>query len=84
MIRQMCWLPMTETGGMQVLHLRTHPSQPWVPYNQRPEYVVSDYNEPDGSKGWACYQKLLRAGWSLVPTSLAMHEPVLSERLESA
>ncbi|MBD0390676.1 MAG: hypothetical protein ICV54_30310, partial [Nostoc sp. C3-bin3] len=29
------------------------------------------YQIPNGSKGWATYQKLLKAGWTLVPSARA-------------
>ncbi len=68
MLKQMCWLPVLEPNGENVLHLRTHPSQPWRPYTAFPEHAVLDYDLPDGSKGWATYQKLMGSGWTLSPS----------------
>lgn len=65
---EMCWLNQTSPEGERVLHLRSHPTQPWQPYNTYP-VAVADHNIPEGSKGWATYQKLLRAGWTLLPSA---------------
>lgn len=65
MFRQMCWLPIMGTNGQKILHLRTEPNKPWRPYTAFPEYAIPDYPIPGGSKGWATYQKLREAGWSL-------------------
>ena len=70
MLRQMCWLSHGDNGE-KILHLQTAPHQPWRPYTAFPQFAVSDYREPGGSKGWATYQKLLKAGWTLVPTARA-------------
>ena len=71
MLGQMCWL--SQLGGREekILHLRTSPNQPWQPYTAFSTYAVPDYNIPGGSKGWATYQKLLKVGWTLVPTAQA-------------
>lgn len=71
---QMCWLPALGSDGYKLLHLRTSPSQPWRPYTACPEYAVPDYKIPKGSKGWATYQKLMQAKWTLVASEQAMHE----------
>lgn len=71
MSKQMCWLAI---GGMQtekILHLRIAANAPWQPYTAFPQYAVPDHQIPHGSKGWATYQKLLRSGWTLVPTTQA-------------
>ena len=65
MFKQMCWLPTRGSNGQQILHLRTEPLKPWRPYTAFPEYAIPDYPMPIGSKGWATYQKLRNAGWSL-------------------
>ncbi len=88
MIGQMCWLPTLGSNGDKILHLRTTPSQPWRPYTACPEYAVPDYKIAEGSKGWATYQKLMQAKWTLVPTNQAMQElslfnSELDERLAS-
>jgi hypothetical protein len=84
MLKQLCWLPMAGSNGEKVLHLRTQLGEGWRPYTACPEYKVPDYKVPGGSKGWATYQKLLRAGWTLVPTAQAQRVSPLLERLRSA
>ncbi len=69
MLKQMCWLPIARSNGEKVLHLRTQPNQPWQPYKAFPAYAVPDYRIPGGSKGWSTYQKLMREGWTLIPTA---------------
>lgn len=66
MAGQMCWLPVMGRDGEKILHLRTNPSEPWKPYRSCPQFAVPDYNTPNGSKGWATYQKLMRAQWTLI------------------
>jgi len=66
MQRQMCWLSQFCQDGQKILHLRTAPHEPWRPCTAFPQYSVPDYRIPGGSKGWATYQKLLKAGWALV------------------
>jgi len=69
MAGQMCWLAGFGTGGSKILHLRTASRENWRPYTAFPQFAVLDYREPGGSKGWATYQKLLKAGWTLVPSA---------------
>ncbi|QLE59522.1 hypothetical protein [Nostoc sp. TCL26-01] len=71
MPRQMCWISKTSGDGDKMLYLQTAPSQPWRPYTAFPQYSVPDYPIPGGSKGWATYQKLLKSGWTLVPSARA-------------
>ncbi len=71
MPRQMCWLSQSGADGEKILHLQTAPHEPWRPYTAFPQYAVPDYRIPGGSKGWATYQKLLKAGWTLVPSARA-------------
>jgi hypothetical protein len=71
MQRQMCWLSKSGDDGEKILHLQTSPGQPWRPYTAFPQFSVPDYQIPGGSKGWATYQKLLKAGWSLIPSARA-------------
>ncbi|HEY9725535.1 MAG TPA: hypothetical protein V6D50_03715 [Chroococcales cyanobacterium] len=71
MFGQMCWLSQLGGGGEKILHLRTSPHQPWQPYTAFSTFAIPDYKIPGGSKGWATYQKLLKAGWTLVPTAQA-------------
>ncbi|MBD1863703.1 MULTISPECIES: hypothetical protein [Trichocoleus] len=71
MTGQMCWLSIGGDDGEKVLHLRMQPSQPWRPYKSFPQYAMSDYKVPGGSKGWATYQQLMKSGWTLVATSAA-------------
>ena len=68
---QMCWLSGLGTNGEKVLHLRLKPNEPWKPYTSCLQYAVADYRIPGGQKGWATYQKLLQAGWTLIPTAIA-------------
>lgn len=69
MLNEMCWLSPLGSNGTKILHLRTAPNSPWRPYTAFSEYAVPDYQIPGGSKGWATYQKLMKAGWTLVPSS---------------
>ncbi|MEH1832667.1 MAG: hypothetical protein V7L29_11430 [Nostoc sp.] len=71
MHRQMCWLPKSGGDGEKILYLQTEPNQPWRPYTAFGHFAVPDYQIPGGSKGWATYQKLLKAGWTLVPSARA-------------
>ncbi|MCC5627611.1 hypothetical protein [Nostoc sphaeroides] len=71
MHRQMCWLPKSGGNGEKILYLQTEPNQPWRPYTAFRGFTVPDYQIPNGSKGWATYQKLLKAGWTLVPSARA-------------
>lgn len=75
---QMCWLPRVGCEGDKMLHLRTHSHQPWKPYTSCPEFAVPDYRIAQGSKGWATYQKLIKANWALIPTDRAMQDISLS------
>lgn len=71
MAGQMCWLSQFGAEGEKILHLRLAPTQPWKPYTAFPQFAVRDYDIPGGSKGWATYQKMLKAGWSIVPSAQA-------------
>lgn len=66
---QMCWLSVNQSNGENILYLRTNSSEDWQPYKAFPQYAVPDYDIPGGSRGWATYQKLVRAGWKLVPSN---------------
>ncbi|MBD2460307.1 hypothetical protein H6G89_04550 [Oscillatoria sp. FACHB-1407] len=68
---QMCWLPKLGTDGEKILHLRLQSHDRWMPYTALPAFSVPDYKIRGGSKGWATYQKLMQAGWVLVPTAQA-------------
>lgn len=83
MLKQMCWLSVDGPNTDKILHLRTHPSQPWQPYTAFREHAAPDYKVPNGSKGWATYQKLLRLGWSLVASAEAEQESLLTQKLGS-
>ena len=74
MAGQMCWLPAFGTNGTKILHLQTASNQPWRPYTAFPQISVPDYREPGGSKGWATYQKLMKAGWKLVTSAEVMRD----------
>ncbi len=71
MHRQMCWLSKSGTDGEKILYLQVSPNEPWRPYTAFPQHSVPDYKELGGSKGWATFQKLFKAGWTLVPTARA-------------
>jgi hypothetical protein len=71
MTRQMSWLSALGSDGEKILHLRLEPNQPWKPYYACLQFAVPDYPVPRGSKGWATYQKLMKAGWELVPSAEA-------------
>jgi hypothetical protein len=71
MYRRMCWLSKSGDNGEKVLHLQTAPNEPWRPYTAFGQYAVPDYEIPGGSKGWATYQKLLKAGWTLIHSARA-------------
>jgi hypothetical protein len=76
MTGQMCWLSLEGDDHEKVLHLRRQPSHSWQPYQAFPQYAVPDYRVPGGSKGWATYQKLRQAGWTLVTTATAQAQPL--------
>lgn len=82
MLKEMCWLDPLGSNAAKILHLRTAPNSPWRPYTAFPEYIAPDYQIPGGSKGWATYQKLLKAGWTLVPSTDA-NIIVLNSKLTS-
>ncbi|MCC5636063.1 hypothetical protein LC593_09375 [Nostoc sp. CHAB 5844] len=70
MHRQMCWL--SNSGDSEkILYLQVEANKSWRPYTAYPQFAVPDYQIPGGSKGWATYQKLLKAGWTLVPSARA-------------
>lgn len=69
MVRQMCWLSKSNGDDEKILYLQTASGQPWRPYIAFPQFSVPDHRVPRGSKGWATYQKLLKAGWTLVPSA---------------
>jgi hypothetical protein len=68
MAGQLCWLPKFGANGQLYLHLRLEPHHPWKLYTACPGYYVPDFQIPGGSGGWATCQKLLRAGWTILPT----------------
>lgn len=71
MAQRMCWLSKPGANSEKILHLQAAPHEPWRPYTVFPQYAVPDYPVPGGSKGWATYQKLMKAGWMLVPSARA-------------
>ncbi len=71
MDRQMCWLVDKNNRTTMALHLREYAYQPWKIYTSYSQYSVPDYKIPGGSKGWATYQHLRKAGWNLIPTAMA-------------
>ncbi|WP_427156793.1 hypothetical protein ACQFX9_15385 [Aliinostoc sp. HNIBRCY26] len=71
MSQQMCWISKSSGDDDKILYLQEAPGKPWRPYTAFPKYSVPDYPIPRGSKGWATYQKLRKAGWTLVPSARA-------------
>lgn len=69
MLREMCWLSPLGTNAAKILHLRTNRNEPWKPYTAFAQHAVPDHVIPGGSKGWATFQKLLRDGWTLIPST---------------
>lgn len=80
MLKEMSWLPTFGNDGDKILHLRTKPNQPWQPYTAYPDLAVPDYRIPEGSKGWATYQKLMREKWTLIPSDRALQNWSLSNQ----
>ncbi len=70
MAGQMCWL---ESFGHthKILHLRESAQQPWKPYTAFAQYRVPDLQIKGASKGWTTYQKMRKAGWTLIATAEA-------------
>jgi hypothetical protein len=66
---QLCWIPTFASKGKLTLHIRLGPTHPWKPHTAFPHLCVPDYLVPGGSRGWATSQKLLQAGWNIVPTA---------------
>lgn len=56
-------------GADRVLHLRHHPSEPWRPYEEFPQYVLPD--PPEFSKGIATFLALLKKDWQVIESRLA-------------
>lgn len=63
---KMAWLSSTVGDGNKILFLQPTPNSSFRPYHCFPHFKVPDYGVPGGSKGWATYQKLTKAGWELV------------------
>lgn len=78
MDKQMCWL-LDDNRQRIILHLRENIHHPWKPYNVYSQYSVPDYRIPGGSKGWATFQHLRKAGWNLIPTAQANNNTVTSQ-----
>jgi hypothetical protein len=67
-MNKMCWMSPSGTDSeTKILHLKVGDS-PWRPYTSYPQFAVGDYSVPRGSKGYATFQKLLKAGWEIVPS----------------
>jgi hypothetical protein len=78
MPKQMSWLPKSTTDDEKILYLQNQPNEPWRPYTAFPQYAVPDYREPGISKGWATYQKLIRTGWTLIPSAKAQEFSIIN------
>ena len=68
---RMCWLSRDGEDSEKILHLQTETSQGWRPYTTFPQFAAPDHALPGSSKGLATFQKLLKAGWTVVPTNMA-------------
>jgi len=68
MAKQMCWLPKSSDDRQKILHLQPNANDSWRPYTCYPHLCMPDHRIPNGSKGWATYQKLRKAGWELIPS----------------
>lgn len=77
---QLCWLSKFGSDGQLILHLRLKSHSPWKPYTAYPGLCVADYPIPGGSKGWATSQKLIQAGWTLIPTAQARKSSMSDSR----
>jgi hypothetical protein len=64
---EMCWLS-TYNNSTKILHVRNNKEEQWKPYTAMAISNIPDYNIPQGSKGWAAYQRLRNMGWTLVPS----------------
>jgi len=69
--QRMCWLSKSDGSEEKILYLQTGPNEPWRPYTACPQYAEPDHQIQGGSKGWATFQKLLKAGWTLIPSARA-------------
>jgi hypothetical protein len=70
---QMCWLSSSSNQGQLILHLRERSFDRWLPYTAYPQYKIADYHINNGSKGFSTCQKLIQAGWTLIPTAQAQN-----------
>ncbi len=84
MAGEMCWFSPLGRNEEKILHLRIHSGQPWRPYTACPEYAVPDYQIPNGSRGWATAQKLLREGWKVIPSAAVTPAFAATQRCKSA
>jgi hypothetical protein len=79
MSKQLCWLPKFGGNGQLALHIRKEAHHPWRSYTCFPELCVPDYPIPQGTKGWATAQRLMKSGWTLIPTAEANYAYTLSK-----
>lgn len=63
---KMAWLSSVFGDSTKILFLQPEPTQPFRPYTAFPHLKVPDHKIQGGSRGWATYQKLFKAGWELV------------------
>ncbi|EKQ70293.1 hypothetical protein OsccyDRAFT_0571 [Leptolyngbyaceae cyanobacterium JSC-12] len=68
MLKEMCWLDPSGGNGTKILHLRTDAVEGWKPYTSFRQFSVSDHPVPNGSKGFATMQALLKQGWRMLPS----------------
>jgi hypothetical protein len=82
MLKEMCWMS-AQRQDFNSLHLRTRVHDAWRTYTAFPEYAVLDSAVPGGSKGWATFQKLSQAGWTLVPAAIAFSQSPAAHETQS-
>ncbi len=61
-VGQMTWK--VEGAANSALHLRLHDHETWQPYQNFPDYVLSD--PPGFSSGYATFLALLKENWQLL------------------
>lgn len=65
MAGRLCWVSPSGEDATKILYLQSAIGQPWKPYTSYPGLTTADYQIPGGSRGYATFQKLLKAGWCI-------------------
>jgi hypothetical protein len=60
------WRPVHGAENTKELYISKTVDGPWEHYSKHP-LKVADYNIPNGSKGYATMQRLLKNGWVMLP-----------------